>query len=106
MPKESEMMEISVNSTGRGVIDKQETEKLNSPTSAEELQSPASVDEQQESKEKSCCRKMFEPFLVLVYGWRTYSKQSVVFASVALSFLYMTVLGFDSITIGKSRTLL
>ena len=41
-------------------------------------------------------------WLTLVGGWKTYARQSVVFAGVALALLYMTVLGFDSITIGQS----
>ena len=41
----------------------------------------------------------------LVTGWRTYARQSVVFAGVSLALLYMTVLGFDSITVGSSLSL-
>jgi len=37
-------------------------------------------------------------------GWKTYARQSVVFAGISLALLYMTVLGFDSITIGESDT--
>lgn len=47
-----------------------------------------------------CWRTFTKPILVLVNAWRTYARQRVVFASVSLSLLYMTVLGFDSITIG------
>ena len=41
----------------------------------------------------------------LVSGWRTYARQSVVFAGLSLAMLYMTVLGFDSITVGESVSL-
>jgi len=43
-------------------------------------------------------------WLTVVTGWRTYARQSVVFAGVSLALLYMTVLGFDSITIGQLST--
>ena len=57
--------------------------------------------EKKEKKEKkSAMEIIFEPFLVLYTGWRTYARQKVVFAGLALATLYMTVLGFDSITIG------
>lgn len=49
---------------------------------------------------RSCFQVAFEPFIVLVGGWRTYAKQKVVFAGMSLSCLYMTVMGFDSITLG------
>ena len=40
-------------------------------------------------------------FLKVFYnGWKTYYGQPSLWAGVALSLLYMTVLGFDSITIG------
>ena len=43
---------------------------------------------------------MLAPLITLVEGWSKYAKQDVVYAGLSLSFLYMTVLGFDSITIG------
>jgi len=51
--------------------------------------------------EKSCMGKMRTPLSVLGNAWKTFGRQRVVFASVALSLLYMTVLGFDSITTGS-----
>ena len=53
-------------------------------------------------EKKSAMAIIFDPFLVLYTGWRTYARQKVVFAGLALATLYMTVLGFDSITIGMS----
>lgn len=44
--------------------------------------------------------KMFYSFITLYRGYRTYFKYEVALAGLGLSFLYMTVLGFDSITIG------
>jgi len=37
-------------------------------------------------------------FRVLISGWKVYRRQTVVLAGVALSLLYLTVLGFSSIT--------
>lgn len=52
--------------------------------------------------DKMSCGRVCRKLLPLVTGWRTYARQSVVFAGVSLAFLYMTVLAFDSITIGES----
>ena len=52
-------------------------------------------------KKKSVLTVLFDPFIVLCTGWRTYARQRVVFAGLALSMLYMTVLGFDSTTTGE-----
>ncbi|XP_064638843.1 solute carrier family 40 protein member 1-like isoform X2 [Lineus longissimus] len=54
-------------------------------------------------RDKTCpdiCAKIFGSFITLYKGWRCYMGQSVRFAGVALSCLYMTVLGFDNITTG------
>lgn len=55
-------------------------------------------------RDKTCpdiCAKIFGSFITLYKGWRCYMGQSVRFAGVALSCLYMTVLGFDNITTGQ-----
>ena len=49
---------------------------------------------------KSSCQRLCDVLSPLVSGWRTYARQSVVFAGLSLAMLYMTVLGFDSITVG------
>lgn len=41
------------------------------------------------------------PFIRLVGGWSLYARHKVCFAGVALGCLFMTVLGFDSITVGE-----
>ncbi|XP_078331649.1 ferroportin-like isoform X4 [Crassostrea virginica] len=55
-------------------------------------------------KERSGCQwllgKVFYSFIALYTGYRTYFKYEVALAGLGLSFLYMTVLGFDNITIG------
>ena len=47
------------------------------------------------------CGRVCQPVMTLVAGWRTYARQSAVFAGISLALLYMTVLGFDSITVGE-----
>ena len=49
---------------------------------------------------KSVFAKLLEPFITLYQGWGIYMRQPILLAGVALSFLYMTVLGFDNITTG------
>ncbi|ESO01114.1 hypothetical protein HELRODRAFT_120735, partial [Helobdella robusta] len=53
-----------------------------------------------EVKEKRCVEKVFEPFVILFSGWKVYARQSVLYAGISLACLYMTVMGFDSITVG------
>ena len=52
--------------------------------------------------DKTLCRRLCHTWLTLVGGWRTYARQTVFFAGLSLAMLYMTVLGYDSITVGKS----
>ncbi|KAI0229788.1 Solute carrier family 40 member 1 [Lamellibrachia satsuma] len=51
-------------------------------------------------EKKALMAVLFDPFIVLYTGWRTYARQRVVFAGLAFATLFMTVLGFDSITTG------
>ena len=54
-----------------------------------------------DSMNLSCPQKILRPFVTFIRGWKTYARQKVVFASLALAFLYMTVLGLDSVTTGR-----
>ncbi|XP_018413080.1 PREDICTED: solute carrier family 40 member 1-like [Nanorana parkeri] len=56
------------------------------------------------TEEPGCFERMTEPFRILRNGWVAYYEQSVFWAGMGLSFLYMTVLGFDSITTGYAYT--
>ncbi|CAH1789301.1 unnamed protein product [Owenia fusiformis] len=49
-------------------------------------------------KNGNICALLFKSLLTLIRGWKTYMNQEVVLAGMALSTLYFTVLGFDSIT--------
>ena len=40
---------------------------------------------------------------VMVGGWKIYIRQKVVWAGLSLALLYMTVLGFDSVTVGELK---
>lgn len=53
-----------------------------------------------EGEKSGCCGGVVGRTLrVAVSGWQTYARQNVVWAGVALACLYMTVLGFDAITV-------
>ncbi|KAK7109675.1 solute carrier family 40 member 1-like [Littorina saxatilis] len=56
------------------------------------------------SSECCCCGRILYQFITLYRGWRTYMRYSVALAGLALSFLYMTVLGFDNITVAYAVT--
>ena len=69
------------------------------------LQEMEEKDESEEPESKSCLAVIFDPLIVLARGWRVYVKHRVFFAGLALALLYMTVLGFDSITTGNCHRL-
>lgn len=114
-PEEEEEREITAPENGSTVPEKREeksdlageatveTDKENKnqdkPSSA-----PEPLQTSEEKNELSGCRwflgKVFYSFITLYTGYRTYFKYEVALAGLGLSFLYMTVLGFDKITIG------
>ena len=44
---------------------------------------------------KALCQKIFERFQDIVRDWREFSQSSVFLSSLAISWLYLTVLSFD-----------
>ncbi|XP_046326040.1 solute carrier family 40 member 1-like [Haliotis rufescens] len=52
----------------------------------------------------SCMSRMLYSFIVLYRGMQTYKKYDVFRAGLSLAFLYLTVLGFDGITVGYIYT--
>ncbi|XP_060553697.1 solute carrier family 40 member 1-like isoform X2 [Ruditapes philippinarum] len=52
----------------------------------------------------SCMKRILGTFVTLARGWKTYMKYDVAFAGLGLAFLFMTVLGFDNITVGFAYT--
>lgn len=57
-----------------------------------------------EKKKHPVIYKMFSGLIILYRGWKTYIKYDVAFAGLGLAALYMTVLGFDNITVGFAYT--
>ncbi|XP_052058185.1 solute carrier family 40 member 1-like [Mytilus californianus] len=80
-------------------IAQEKTEKCIRPSRDED-----DTTKEDNSVEKDACNpclyKMFKSFILLVRGWKTYMKYDVAFAGLGLASLYMTVIGFDSITVG------
>lgn len=56
------------------------------------------------SRQQGCCYQVTEPLRTLKGGWVAYYNQNIFLAGMSLSFLYMTVLGFDCITTGYAYT--
>ncbi|KAJ8384111.1 hypothetical protein AAFF_G00209020 [Aldrovandia affinis] len=88
----------------------QELKQLNAPQGLESGQKQAEISQLMieasagAQKQAGCCYQMSEPFRTFRGGWVAYYNQNVFFAGMSLSFLYMTVLGFDCITTGYAYT--
>ncbi|KAL4222198.1 hypothetical protein ACF0H5_018235 [Mactra antiquata] len=61
-------------------------------------------DRQGRGKCTACLCGLLESFAILIRGWKTFMKYDVAFAGLGLASLYMTVLGFDNITVGFAYT--
>ena len=46
---------------------------------------------------------LIQPFIIMYTGWKVYMSQDIVLAGLSLGFLYLTVLGFDSVTVGFAK---
>ncbi|CAG5116589.1 unnamed protein product [Candidula unifasciata] len=62
-----------------------------------------SVEEKTVKRQKCRCSRMFNSFERLYRGWPVYASYNVLHAGIALACLYMTVLGFDSVTVGYAK---
>lgn len=78
-----------------------EASQLMNEASAAVVKTAAANDDK---KSAGCCHQMSEPVRTFRDGWVAYYNQDIFFAGMALSFLYMTVLGFDCITTGYAYT--
>lgn len=59
-------------------------------------------EDEEKNKRRQCrCPRMFNSLERLYRGWPVYASYNVLHAGIALACLYMTVLGFDSVTIGN-----
>ncbi|XP_063964542.1 solute carrier family 40 protein member 1-like [Lytechinus pictus] len=52
------------------------------------------------TKEGGCCGRVTRQLKYMFEGWKVYKSYVEFWAGLGLAFLYMTVLGFDSITLG------
>mgnify|MGYP003573967192 CR=1 FL=1 len=80
-----------------------EKQPLNGAALPVKVEEPVNKEEGEEKARGGCCgcvHTMFGPLVMLVQGWKTYARQKVVYAGLALATLYMTVMGFDSVTCG------
>ncbi|XP_029461847.1 solute carrier family 40 member 1-like isoform X2 [Rhinatrema bivittatum] len=60
--------------------------------------------ETQNKEKPSCIQLVDKPLRTFRDGWLAYYNQSVFLAGMGLAFLFMTVLGFDSVTTGYAYT--
>lgn len=72
--------------------------------SSQPLMTSSAVARSESPKKRGCCYQVTEPLRTLKAGWVAYYNQNIFFAGMSLSFLYMTVLGFDCITTGYAYT--
>ncbi|BFY97245.1 hypothetical protein BsWGS_00285 [Bradybaena similaris] len=71
-----------------------------SPGHSEQVQNE---DEEKNKRQECRCPRMFNSLERLYRGWPVYASYNVLHAGIALACLYMTVLGFDSVTIGYAK---
>ncbi|XP_077346927.1 ferroportin-like [Lithobates pipiens] len=96
--KEQELKQLNVNS-----VDPTSNNHEN-PAEDDHLMVEKAESSIEMTVEPGCFHRMTEPFLILRDGWVAYYRQPVFWAGMGLAFLYMTVLGFDSITTGYAYT--
>ncbi|XP_063285524.1 solute carrier family 40 member 1-like [Pelobates fuscus] len=97
---EQEMKELNANGLGADKESVPQEEILNEPDTFV-FHKDQTTCESQKMRKTSTLSQILKPFLD---GWVLYYKQPFFLAGMALSFLYMTVLGFDSITVGYAYT--
>ncbi|XP_035824645.1 solute carrier family 40 member 1 [Aplysia californica] len=56
-------------------------------------------------KGKTCSQscRIFSGITIIIEGWRTYARYEVWLSGLSLAMLYMTVLGFDNVTVGYAK---
>ncbi|KAM5158337.1 ferroportin-like [Mantella aurantiaca] len=96
--REQELKQMNVNGIDMTL------NKPENPAEGDLLMSEKVESSFERTEEPGCFERMSEPFRILRDGWVAYYQQSVFWAGMGLAFLYMTVLGFDSITIGYAYT--
>lgn len=99
--KSDHVKSFDVNKQNGGLVPNG-TSKQNGGPSDNEKHLDMEEELKKESSLPSCCYTTFYSFIVLHKGWQTFMKYDVAFAGMGLATLYMTVLGFDNITVGYS----
>ncbi|KAM8934164.1 ferroportin-like [Pelodytes ibericus] len=102
--KEIEQEMKQLNTQGLGENESTEQEEVPDEDTKLAVDSGANVCNSQKKEESSCVSHIIKPFHTFRDGWVLYYKQPFFLAGMGLSFLYMTVLGFDSITVGYAYT--
>lgn len=85
-------------------LNSKELENGQNPVEVSQLMNETEVDTKSHHDKNGICYQMMEPLRTFKNGWVAYYNQSIFFAGMSLSFLYMTVLGFDCITTGYAYT--
>ncbi|CAH2306536.1 solute carrier family 40 member 1, partial [Pelobates cultripes] len=96
---EQEIKELNATGLGADKESVSQEEILNEPDTFVFHKDQTTCESQK--RETSTLSQILKPFLD---GWVLYYKQPIFLAGMALSFLYMTVLGLDSITVGYAYT--
>ncbi|KAM9308112.1 ferroportin-like [Gastrophryne carolinensis] len=94
--KEQELKQLNVNDT--------HSKDPEHPAENDHLMIEKNAASTKTTRKLGCLEKVSEPFRILRNGWVAYYNQPVFWPGMGLAFLYMTVLGFDSITTGYAYT--
>ncbi|KAH9518527.1 hypothetical protein Btru_017057 [Bulinus truncatus] len=79
-------------------------EKIDAKEEPNNQQPFLNQDVKKKAKKKCSLARIFNSLERLYLGWPVYARYGVRNAGLALACLYMTVLGFDSITVGYAKT--
>ena len=99
--KSDHMKSFDVNKRNDGPIPNGTSKQNGGPLENENHDLDMEEEIRKESRLPSCCYTTFYSFIVLHKGWTTFMNYDVAFAGLGLATLYMTVLGFDNITVGR-----
>ena len=72
-------------------------------SSSKEIPDEKKTEKEAEPKSRNICMLLFDSFITFFRGWKLYASQPIVYAGIGLATVYMTVIGFDNITTGKTN---
>ena len=85
---------------------KQQNDQIPEPKNSADIEEDQlTKDGKKGGKSASIFHTIFYSFIILFKGWKTFMSYPVAFAGLGLATLYMTVIGFDNITVGKFNLL-